>query len=92
MLLARNVEYTKTPRESFLAAYDCRLAHSTHSHTPSGASLNFGGAVVSCEELSLSASEVQTFSWGCFFVSFVHPKFRPISTAAAPLSRGVSLC
>ena len=34
VLLARNFEHTKTPRQSFLAACDCRLAHPTPSHTP----------------------------------------------------------
>lgn len=29
LALFLNLEYTKTPRELFLAAYDCRLAHST---------------------------------------------------------------
>ena len=37
--LARNLEFTKTPRESFLAAYDCYLVHPTSSHTPLGAYL-----------------------------------------------------
>ena len=44
VLLTRNFEYTKTPRESFLGAYDCRLVHPTPSRTPSGASLNFAGS------------------------------------------------
>ena len=43
VLLARNFESTKTSRESLLDAYDCCLAHPTPSHTPSEASLNFGG-------------------------------------------------
>ena len=84
MLLVRNFESTKIPRESLLNTYDCCLAHPTPSHTPSGASL-ISGAVVACEELQLSASEVQTFSWGLFLVSFCVPQnFRPVSTAAAP--------
>ena len=44
-LLARNFKLTKTPRQSFLTACDCCLAHPTPSHTPSRASLNFGGAL-----------------------------------------------
>ena len=60
--LARNFEYTKTPRESILAMFDCHLAHPTPSHTPSAASLNFAGGDSSCEELYLSASEVQCFT------------------------------
>ena len=51
MLLAPKFESTKTPRESLLDAYDCCLAHPTPSHIPSGASLNFEGAFVACEEL-----------------------------------------
>lgn len=36
---------TKIPRESFLAAYDCFLAHPEPSHTSSGASPDFAGGV-----------------------------------------------
>ena len=48
-LLARNVEIMKTPRGSFLAAYD-HLAQPTPSHTPSEASLD-SRAIVACEAL-----------------------------------------
>ena len=33
----------KSHSESFVAAYDCRLAHPTTCHTPSGTTLHFAG-------------------------------------------------
>ena len=74
MLLAPNFEYTKTPRESFQAAYDCCLAQSAPPHTPSGA----GVAQVECKR-----------SGGDFFrLIFCTPNFdhfRPLQ----PLLAGV---
>ena len=67
MLLVRNFESTKTPREALLDAYDCCLAHPTPLHPPIRSVPEFSGAVVACQELSLSANEVQTVSWGLFF-------------------------
>ena len=34
VLLAHNFEFTETPRESFLAAYDCCVAHPTPAKHP----------------------------------------------------------
>lgn len=50
-------------------------------------------AVVCCEEMYLSASEVQTFSWGVIVSShFALPELCPISTTVAPQCRGVYFC
>ena len=48
--LARNFEFTKTPCESFMAAYDCCLAHLTPSHTHQGRH-STSRAIIVCEAL-----------------------------------------
>ena len=81
VLLARNFESTKTSRESLLDAYDCCLAHPTPSHTPSGASLNFGGCCCLWGAVAVRKWSA-TFSWGLIFVSFLctpnFDQFRPL--------------
>ena len=77
--LLASSEFTKTPGESFLprtAAWRTRRPHTRHRERPK----NYR-AVVSCRELWLSASEVQTFSFAVFLVSFctlIFCKFRPL--------------
>ena len=91
-LLARNFEFTKTPRELFLVAYgDCRLAHATPSHTPSGASSISRATVLLVRRCGCPHVKRKRSAGDCFSSRFVHPKFRPISTTAAPQSRGVGL-
>ena len=95
MLLGRNFEFMKTPRDSFLAVSDdCWQAHPTPSYTPSGASLNFAGCSCLCGAVAVrkSSADVQFGVDSCFLSHLVYPKFRPISTTAAPQSRGVRLC
>ena len=70
VLLARNFVFSKTPSESLLVACDCCLAHPTPSHASHKEFASISWAVVDGAELWLSASQVQTFSWGMFFVSF----------------------
>ena len=83
---ARNFEYnTRTPRGSFPAAYDCRLARPTPSHSPSGQEHpSISWAVVSCcyklyilYRCPQLISEVhQTFVVGVvFYISFCSPRF-----------------
>ena len=67
---AVNFEFTKTPRESFLAAYDCCLAHPTPSHTPSGTSLNLGGCSCFWGAVAVRKVKCKRSVEGCFFVSF----------------------
>ena len=79
MLLARSFEFTKTPRESFLAAYDCCLAHPRPPHTSSGTSLNFAGYGCLWGTVALGRRSVNVQLGDVFFVSFcVYPKFRPL--------------
>ena len=48
-----NLDLTKSPRESFLAACHCRLMQSTfaHNHTPHEESDSISCAVVVCKKL-----------------------------------------
>ena len=75
MLLARNFEFTKTPRESFLAALDCCLGHPTSSHIPSGASLKFRGLWLLVRRCSCPQVKCKRLVGGCFSSHFVHPNF-----------------
>lgn len=68
VLLGRNFQYTKTPRESFLVAGDCCLARTPPAHTPHQELASISPAVIACKELQLSASDVPTVGWGLFFV------------------------
>ena len=80
------------------AVWRARRPHTPHQKKGS----SILRAVVSCEELQLSAStsdEVQTFScWGLFFLVSLtlrtpnFDQFRLLTTTAAPLSRGVGRC
>ena len=86
-------EFTKSSRALFLAAFDCFLEHPTPSHTPYKERDSILRAVVVREELQLSASYVQTCSWGLFFSYYVRlahfDQFRPLQKV--PESRRVDL-
>lgn len=81
--LATNFEYTKTPREPFLGAYDCCLVHPMPPHTPQGACL-ISRAVIACEVLYVAIPQVQykLSVWGLFLVLFlslpIFDQFRPL--------------
>ena len=63
---------TKTPRESFLAAYNYCLAHPTPSHTYLIRSMpKFRGLSLRVRSCSCPGSEVLTFGWGLFFCRIV---------------------
>ena len=51
VLFARNFERSKTPRESILAAYDCRLWRTGRPHRPCHEHASISRAVVLHEEL-----------------------------------------
>ena len=78
-------------RESFLttAVWRTRRPHTLHQEYPS--ILRVTGP---CEELYCSCLQVKCkrLIGGRFLSLFVDPKFRPISTTGAPLSRGLRLC
>ena len=83
--LARNSRHPKTPRESVLAAYDCRLAHPIASQTNLAASPNV--TVCSFRWGPVTVSKWSELKWkrpggGCFSSHSVHRKscdqFRPM--------------
>lgn len=49
-------------------------------------------SVVACEDLQLSASRVETFSWVIDLSLLVSPDIRPILTTATPQRRRLRLC
>ena len=69
---------------SMTAGWRTPRRHTSHQRRPS-----ILRAVVACGEPQLPASEVRTFCWGSFFVSFCVPQ---ILTTAVPQSPGVDLC
>ena len=89
VLLARNFESTKTPRESLLDACDCHLAHPTPSHTPSGASLNFEGCCCLWGAVAVHKWSANVQFWGLFSVSIFVPQ---ISTNFNHCSASNSRC
>ena len=78
VLLARSFEFTKTPRESFLAPYDRYLAHPA-SHTPHKELASILRAVVDCEGLY-----VIRLSWGRRMVNLL-----PVAQRTNAFTNGV---
>ena len=93
MLLARNVESTKIPRESLLNAYDRLLSGAPDAGThPIRSVPEFRGLLLLVGSCSCPRVKCKRSLGRCFLSHFVYPKSRPISTTGAPQSRGVDLC
>ena len=59
----------ESPRESFLAAYDCCLAHPTPSHAPQGTCFNFVGCCCLRGAVAVRKQSAKRSVGGCFLVS-----------------------
>ena len=86
VLLTRSVELPTTLCESFLAAYDCYLPHSTPSPTPYEACLDLGGYDVrNCRRLQLECK--RSVDGGCLSQ---YASVNSIPTIATPKRRSVA--
>ena len=86
MLFTRSFELPTTLCESFLAAYDCYLPHSTPSPTPYEACLDLGGYDVrNCRRLQLECK--RSVDGGCLSQ---YASVNSIPTIATPKRRSVA--